>query len=116
MNYDILIKIKKWCNIIIGDVKMLNKLMIAGIIFVILIILIIVLIVVSKNKNKNKANNEPEASILDVDEVGVPNTSELKDFSYGYEKEETIVMNPITENNIENEEEKNNKEESEDNE
>ena len=47
MNYDILIKIKKWCNIIIGDVKMLNKLMIAGIIFVILIILIIVLIVVS---------------------------------------------------------------------
>ena len=90
---------------------MLNKLMIAGIIFVILIILIIVLIVVSKNKNKNKANNEPEASIF-----GVPNTSELKDFSYGYEKEETIVMNPITENNIENEEEKNNKEESEDNE
>lgn len=95
---------------------MLNKLIIAGIIFVILIILIIVLIVVSKNKNKIKANSESEASILDVDEVGVPNTSELKDFSYGYEKEETIVMNPVTENNIKNEETKENKEESENNE
>lgn len=92
---------------------MLNKLIIAGIIFVILIILIIVLIVVSKNKNKIKANSEPEASILDVDEVGVPNTSELKDFSYGYEKEETIVMNLVTDKN---EETKENKEESEDNE
>ena len=92
---------------------MLNKLIIAGIIFVILIILIIVLIVVSKNKNKIKANSEPEASILDVDEVGVSNTSELKDFSYGYEKEETIVMNPVTDKN---EETKENKEESEDNE
>ena len=109
-----MIKIKKWCNIIIGDVKMLNKLIIAGIIFVILIILIIVLIVVSKNKNKIKANSEPEASILDVDEVGVPNTSELKDFSYGYEKEETIVMNPVTDENDNNTD--NGKEESEDNE
>ena len=93
---------------------MLNKLIIAGIIFVILIILIIVLIVVSKNKNKIKANSEPEASILDVDEVGVPNTSELQDFSYGYEKEETIVMNPITDENDNNTD--NDKEESEDNE
>ena len=93
---------------------MLNKLIIAGIIFVILIILIIVLIVVSKNKNKIKANSEPEASILDVDEVGVPNTSELKDFSYGYEKEETIVMNPVTDENDNNTD--NGKEESEDNE
>ena len=93
---------------------MLNKLIIAGIIFVILIILIIVLIVVSKNKNKIKANSEPEASILDVDEVGVPNTSELQDFSYGYEKEETIVMNPVTDENDNNTD--NDKEESEDNE
>ena len=63
---------------------MLNKLIIAGIIFVILIILIIVLIVVSKNKNKIKANSEPEASILDVDEVGVQNTYDFIDFSNVY--------------------------------
>mgnify|MGYP000628903532 CR=1 FL=1 len=93
---------------------MLDSKIIIGIAIVVLIIVIIIIGIISKNK-KNK-NKEPEASILDVDEVGVPNTSELKDFSYGYEKEETIVMNPVTENNIKNEETKENKEESEDNE
>lgn len=35
------------------------------------------------------------SSILDVKESGVPNNSEAKDFSYGYEKEETVVMDPV---------------------
>ncbi len=65
---------------------------IIGVIVLILIISIIALI--SSNKNKE---SESEASILDIEEVGVPNSSETKDFSYGYEKEETIVMNPISE-------------------
>ena len=83
---------------------MLNNKIIIGIAIVVLIIVFIIIVLISKNKNK-----EPEASILDVDEVGVPNTSELQDFSYGYEKEETIVMNPVTDKT-------DNKEESEDNE
>lgn len=86
---------------------MLNNKIIIGIAIAVLIIVFIIIVLISKNK-KNK-NKEPEASILDVDEVGVPNTSELQDFSYGYEKEETIVMNPVTDKT-------DNKEESEDNE
>lgn len=35
---------------------------------------------------------ESNASILDVNENGVPNTSEAKDFTYGYEKEETVII------------------------
>ena len=77
-----------------------------------IIVLIIVIVIISKSK-KDK-NKEPEASILDVDEVGVPNTSELQDFSYGYEKEETIVMNPVTDENTDKND--NDREESEDNE
>ena len=91
---------------------MLNNKIIIGIAIVVLIIVFIIIVLISKNK-KNK-NKEPEASILDVDEVGVPNTSELQDFSYGYEKEETIVMNPVTDENDNNTD--NGKEESEDNE
>ena len=91
---------------------MLDSKIIIGIAIVVLIIVIIIIGIISKNK-KNK-NKEPEASILDVDEVGVPNTSELQDFSYGYEKEETIVMNPVTDENDNNTD--NDKEESEDNE
>ena len=92
---------------------MLDNKIIIGIAIIILVIVIAVIVaIVSKNK-KNK-NKEPEASILDIDEVGVPNTSELQDFSYGYEKEETIVMNPVTDENINKNE--NDKEKSEDNE
>ena len=76
-----------------------------------IIVFIIIMLISKSKKNKDK---EPEASILDVDEVGVPNTSELQDFSYGYEKEETIVMNPVTDENDNNTD--NDKEESEDNE
>lgn len=88
-----------------------NKIMI-GIAIIVLIIVIVIIAIISKSK-KDK-NKEPEASILDVDEVGVPNTSELQDFSYGYEKEETIVMNPVTDEN--NDKNDNDRKESEDNE
>ena len=91
---------------------MLDSKIIIGIAIVVLIIVIIIIGIISKNK-KNK-NKEPEASILDVDEVGVPNTSELQDFSYGYEKEETIVTNPVTDENTNKDD--NDKEKSEDNE
>ena len=71
---------------------MLNNIFIIGAIAIFIVVFILLLLVISKGKKKN---NEQEASILDVNEVGVPNTSELKDFSYGYEKEETIVMEPV---------------------
>ena len=91
---------------------MLDNKIIIGIAIIVLIIVIVIIAIISKSK-KDK-NKEPEASILDVDEVGVPNTSELQYFSYGYEKEETIVMNPVTDENDNNTD--NGKEESEDNE
>lgn len=79
---------------------------IAGLILVVAVIIIIVTIVLSKN-NKPK---EEVSSILDVDDIGVNNNQE---FSYGYEKEETIVMDPITSDSIDNNEEKETKEENE---
>ena len=71
---------------------MLNNVFIIGAIAIFIVVLIIIILVIYKGKKKNR---EQEDSILDVNEVGVPNTSELKDFSYGYEKEETIVMEPV---------------------
>lgn len=91
---------------------MLDNKIIIGITIIVLIIVIVIIAIISKSK-KDK-NKEPEASILDVDEVGVPNTSELQDFSYGYEKEETIVMNSVTDEN--NDKNDNDRKESEDNE
>ena len=79
-----------------------------------LTIVLVIVIIAIISKSKKEKNKEPEASILDVDEVGVPNTSELQDFSYGYEKEETIVMNPVTDEN--NDKNDNDRKESEDNE
>lgn len=52
-----------------------------------LILIIIGVVVILGSKNK-----EAEPSILDVDMNGV---SDDKDFSYGYEKEETVVMDPV---------------------
>ena len=43
----------------------------------------------------NKDNLETQSSILDVDMSGVPNTSEEPEFQYGYEKESTVVMDPV---------------------
>ena len=60
-------------------------------IIIILVIIIVVVIILLANSKKNK---EEDISILDINEVGVSNDS---DFSYGYEKEETIVMKPIEE-------------------
>lgn len=39
---------------------------------------------------------EKKTSILDVDLAGVPESNE-RTFNYGYEKEDTIVMNPVEE-------------------
>ncbi|MBO6243002.1 MAG: hypothetical protein J6O41_00300 [Clostridia bacterium] len=41
---------------------------------------------------------EKKTSILDVDLAGVPESNE-RTFDYGYEKEDTIVMNPVEEGN-----------------
>lgn len=41
---------------------------------------------------------ESNTSILDVNENGVPNTSEAKDFTYGYEKEETVIIPQVDPN------------------
>lgn len=57
-----------------------------------LLALIVIIIVIASRKNKNK---EPEASILDVNDIGV---NDNREFSYGYEKEATIVMEPVDPN------------------
>lgn len=44
------------------------------------------------------ATTESNTSILDVNENGVPNTSEAKDFTYGYEKEETVIIPQVDPN------------------
>lgn len=47
--------------------------------------------------NGSTSSDEGKSSILDVNEDGVPNNSDASNFSYGYEKEETVVMEPVTE-------------------
>ena len=54
----------------------------------ILLFLLIIILIFSR---KNKTVDEVSSSILDVDIDGVID----KDFDYGYEKEDTIVMKPI---------------------
>ena len=46
----------------------------------------------AKYEENQVTSNEHTSSILDVNESGVPNNSEAKDFSYGYEKEETVII------------------------
>ena len=68
----------------------MNNIIFIPIIIIALIVIAFIIYLITNSKN----NKEPSASILDVNEVGVPSSAE---FSYGYEKEETIVMNPVTE-------------------
>lgn len=68
------------------------------------IVLIFIIIIIVYLVKRSKKTDEQPSSILDVNEVGVPTSSE---FSYGYEKEETVVMNPINTNVEESENEKN---------
>ena len=77
-----------------------SSLLIPIIIVSVCVILIIIVLIFNRRKN-----TEPEASILDVNEVGVPSTLEAADFSYGYEKEETIIMNAVNEKQDEKTEE-----------
>ena len=46
-----------------------------------------------KFTKKNSVEGEP--SILDINSNGVPNQSDNSEFKYGYEKEATVVMNPV---------------------
>lgn len=66
--------------------------------FAIIALLIIIVIIVLLKRSKK--DDEIPASILDVDKVGVSDNNE---FSYGYEKEETIVMQPVSEEKTEEE-------------
>lgn len=67
-----------------------NYVLLIPIAIVIICIIAIIIYLISKSKN----DKEEATSILDVNEVGVPSSS---DFSYGYEKEETVIMNPVNE-------------------
>lgn len=75
-----------------------------------IVIILIIVIVLAIYLIKNSKNKEQSASILDVNEVGVPSSSE---FSYGYEKEATIVMDPVNSEQQETKTEETSKEEPE---
>lgn len=45
--------------------------------------------------NGDSVSTDEQSSILDVDMSGVPNTSEEPEFQYGYEKESTVIMDPV---------------------
>lgn len=82
---------------------MSSLVLISIIVAIVIIIAIILIVLLSKKKNKN---SETPASILDVENIGVSTNNQ--EFSYGYEKEETIVMQPVDLNmdNMVNSEEK----------
>ena len=80
--------------------------------FILIPVIILVIILVIFLILKSKKNNEEQVSILDINNVGV--SAESDEFSYGYEKEATVVMNPINEEtSMKKEKEEINKEESE---
>lgn len=56
-------------------------------------IIIFIIILIIERKIMNKKPEEKKSSILDVSIDGVID----KDFEYGYEKEDTVVMKPIEE-------------------
>lgn len=59
----------------------------------VLVLVLIIVLIVRKKKTKEKKNDN--VSILDVNNPGVPNSSENPEFAYGYEKEQTVVMDPV---------------------
>ena len=63
---------------------------IIGAVLAVIIIIVIIVLIVKSGKDKKK---EPDVSIMDVQNSGVPNNQE---FTYGYEKEPTVVMPPVT--------------------
>lgn len=62
----------------------------------VVVVLLIVIIAIVVGKKKKKKNSEKPASILDVQNIGVSTNNQ--EFSYGYEKEATIVMDPVDPN------------------
>ena len=67
--------------------------LILAIIFGVILLLIIVAFIIIRKKSKK----EPSSSILDVNLNGVDDRQE---FNYGYEKEDTQVINPVDGENI----------------
>ena len=63
-------------------------------IYIAIAIIIFILIIIVEKKILNKKPVEAKSSILDVDIDGVVD----KDFEYGYEKEDTVVMKPVEKN------------------
>lgn len=60
----------------------------------VLVLLVLVILIIDILKKNKKTSNEPPVSILDVDLNGVQ-PMEDRTFDYGYEKEDTVYMNPI---------------------
>ena len=58
-------------------------------------IILLIIILLIERKIINKKPEQKKSSILDVDIDGVVN----KDFEYGYEKEDTVVIKPIQKDN-----------------
>ena len=58
-------------------------------------IILLIIILLIERKIINKKPEQKKSSILDVDIDGVVD----KDFEYGYEKEDTVVMKPVQKDN-----------------
>lgn len=65
-----------------------------GVLTVFFPIICLPILAFSKCSYSDEVEEEVQTSILDIDTNGV---SEDKEFSYGYEKEATVVMDPVTE-------------------
>lgn len=85
--------------------KKFNKSTLFGVMLTLFPVICLPILAFSKCEYKEVEKEEAPASILDVNETGVPNNSEDVEFSYGYEKEATVVMNPVNPENEKNVEE-----------
>ena len=72
----------------------IDKDMIIMIIIGVVALIIVIMVLSSIIKSRKEAKNRPSSSILDIDIDGV---DEDKTFEFGYEKEDTIVMEQVKE-------------------
>lgn len=79
----------------ISIAKKFNKSTLFGVMLTLFPVICLPILAFSKCEYTEEKKEELQASILDVNESGVPNNSENVEFSYGYEKEATVVMNPV---------------------
>ena len=68
------------------------------------VFLILLFVIMSIVKSKREAKKEPATSILDVALDGISGDDD-RTFNYGFEKQDTVVMNPIEEKKEETTEE-----------